>query len=317
MEDRNPAAHVGNGVGEERAGEVHVCPRRIGTEGAAHETVARRGPQRRRHGGRCDEIGGEPLCAQGARSQIGGGGCDQHDGPGAGRQDIRVVGRQPHDGHAPHGVAGQHGVVDVARGQDGGEVVGERLDGQRRRPPTAGPVAPLVVEHDTVTGFDQTAGHRDPDGVGAAPAVGEDHRWSLPDVPEGQLGTVLGLQAAQRGRLQRAPPELIEVGTRGGVPGGERRRRPVTGPRGRHLLVGDRSSHQGGGGTEGKQAATAAGDVEGCHQVRPLRRATNCWKAIGVSRWAYQPSTDSNPTGTRARSVAMALTMASPTFSGR
>ena len=48
MEDRNPARTLGRGVGEERAGEVHVCPGRVGAEDAAHETVAGGGAQRQR-----------------------------------------------------------------------------------------------------------------------------------------------------------------------------------------------------------------------------------------------------------------------------
>ena len=133
------------------------------------------------------------------------------------------------------------------------------------RPAAAGAVAPLVVEHDPVTGLDQAAGDRDPDGVGAAPAVGEDHRRTFADIPHGQVGAVRRGQADRTGRLQRAPAELTGDRTEGSVPGGGGARAEVAGPRGGHLPVGDGAPHERGGGAERQEAATAAGEVEGRH----------------------------------------------------
>jgi hypothetical protein len=116
-----------------------------------------------------------------------------------------AVGGQTHDGHAAHGVTGQHGVVHVAGLEHRGQVVGQCLHAQRCRPPAAGPVAALVVEHDPVAGLDQTAGHRHPYGVAATPAVGEHDAGPFAVIPDGEAGAVGGGDG-QRGRFVQAAP---------------------------------------------------------------------------------------------------------------
>ena len=176
-------------------------------------------------------------------------------------QDAGMVGGQGHDGHATHGVARQHGIADIACSQDDGEVVGQHLDAQRRRAPAAGAVTPLVIEHHTVTGLDQTARHREPDFVGATPAVGEDDRRATSHIPHGQDAAVLRGDAELRRHLEISPPEVVG---RRLLEGLVRCRSTAGAMRGGPSVSGG-AADEGRRRANDEKATTAAGKVEGGH----------------------------------------------------
>lgn len=98
----------------------------------------------------------------------------EDQGVGAGGERVGVAGGERLDGHAAHGMTGEHGVAGVEGVEDGGQVVADGLHRGAVAAARGLAVPALIVEGDGAAGGDETVGDGGPHLLATGPSVDED-----------------------------------------------------------------------------------------------------------------------------------------------